>query len=74
MAETASGRFENFGRKVDEHFGACGDRIEDDVKRVITYLNDKVVPEVRDHSSKALRIAADQLARLADHLERTRRA
>jgi len=44
------------------------------VKRVITYLNDKVVPEVRDHSSKALRIAADQLARLADHLEHTRRA
>ena len=73
MAE-ASSRFENIGRKMDEHFGACSDRIEDDVKRVITYLNDKVVPEVRDHSSKALRIAADQLARLADHLEHTRRA
>jgi hypothetical protein len=74
MADTSNGRFENIGRRMDEHFGACGDRIEDDVKRVITYLNDKVVPEVREHSSKALRIAADQLSRLADHLERERRA
>lgn len=73
MAEPSNGRFENIGRKMDEQFGACSDRVEDDVKRVITYLNDKVVPEVRDHSSKALRIAAEQLARLADHLERTRR-
>ncbi len=74
MAETSNSRFENIGRKMDEHFGVCSDRIEDDVKRVITYLNDKVVPEVRDHSSKALRIAAEQLSRLADHLEHTRRA
>jgi len=74
MADTSSGRFENIGRKMDEHFGVCGERVEDDVKRVITYLNDKVVPEVRDHSSKALRIAAEQLSRLADHLERNRQA
>jgi bisphosphoglycerate-dependent phosphoglycerate mutase len=74
MAETSNGRFESIGRKMDEHFGVCSDKLEDDVKRVITYLNEKVVPEVRENSSKALRIAADQLARLADHLERTRRA
>jgi hypothetical protein len=74
MAEIANGRFENIGRKMDEHFGVCSDRVEDDVKRVITYLNDKVVPEVREHSSKALRIASEQLSRLADHLESTRRA
>jgi hypothetical protein len=73
MAEASNGRFENIGRRMDEHFGSCGDRVEDDVKRVITYLNDKVVPEVRDHSSKALRIAAEQLGRLADHLDRARR-
>lgn len=74
MADATSGRFENFGRKLDEHFGGCSDRVEDDVKRVITYLNDKVVPEVRDNSSKALRIAAEQLGRLADHLDRSRKA
>jgi len=74
MADQATGRFENIGRKMDEHFGTCSDRIEEDVKRVITYLNEKVVPEVRDNSSKALRIAAEQLARLADHLEQARKA
>ncbi|MGB9028797.1 MAG: hypothetical protein WCC27_01655 [Acidobacteriaceae bacterium] len=73
MTGQANGRFENMGRKLDEHFGGCSDRLEEDVKRVITYLNDKVVPEVRENSTKALRIAAEQLARLADHLERSRK-
>jgi len=74
MTEQANGRFENMGRKMDERFGGCTDRFEDDVKRVIAYLNDRVVPEVRENSTKALRIAAEQLTRLADHLERTRKA
>lgn len=74
MADQSNGRFENIGRRLDEHFGGCSDKLEDDVKRVITYLNDRVVPEVRENSTKALRIAAEQLARLADHLERTRKA
>ena len=58
MAEQGNGRFEAFGRKIDEHFGTCGERLEDDVKKVITYLNEKVVPEVRENSSKARRAAA----------------
>jgi len=74
MTEQATGRFENMGRRMDEHFGGCANRIEDDVKRVIVYLNDRVVPEVRENSSKALRIAAEQLGRLADHLDRARKA
>jgi hypothetical protein len=78
MAETTSqgGRstFENFGRKVDAQFGKVGPRIEDEVKRVIGYLNDQVVPQVRQNSSSALRAAAEQLARLADHLDQGRKA
>ena len=78
MAETTSqgGRstFENFGRKVDAQFGKVGPRIEDEVKRVIGYLNDQVVPQVRQNSSSALRAAAEQLARLADHLDQRRTA
>ena len=77
MAETTSegGRstFENFGRKVDAQFGKVGPRIDDEVKRVITYLNDQVVPQVRQNSSSALRAAAEQLARLADHLDQGRK-
>jgi len=72
MTAQAGGRFETAGRRIDERLGGTGERIEEDVKRVIAYLNDHVVPEVRENGSKALRIAAGQLARLADHLDRTR--
>lgn len=77
MADTSQGgrsTFENFGRKVDAQFGSIGPRIEDEVKRVIGYLNDQVVPQVRQNSSSALRAAAEQLARLADHLDQRRSA
>jgi hypothetical protein len=33
-------------------------------------LNDEVVPAVRQHSTKALRIAAEKLASLADYIEK----
>lgn len=72
MPESTGRRFENMGRKLDEQFGGLGERVEDDVRKVIAYLNDRVVPEVRENSSKALRIAAEQLGRLADHLESRR--
>jgi hypothetical protein len=45
-------------------------RVEEEVRKVINYLNDEVVPKVRQNSSEALKIAADQLRKLADHLER----
>jgi hypothetical protein len=71
MAERST--FENFGRKVDAQFGKVGPRVEDEVKRVITYLNDQVVPQVRQNSSSALRMAAEQLGRLADYLDEGRK-
>jgi hypothetical protein len=63
--------FENLGRKVDETLNRAAPRVEEELKKVITYLNDEVVPNVRENSSKALRIAADQLTKLAEHLEHT---
>lgn len=62
--------FEEFGRKVDEHISNVTPRVEEEVQKVIAYLNDEVVPKVKQNSSEALRIAADQLRKLADHLER----
>jgi len=67
MAERST--FENFGRKVDAQFGKVGPRMEEEVKRVIAYMNDQVVPQVRQNSSSALRMAAEQLGRLADYLD-----
>jgi hypothetical protein len=68
---TQRGRgFEDFGRKVDEKVKETVPRIEEEVKKVIAYLNDEVVPNVRQNSSKALRVAAEELVKLADNLDR----
>jgi len=67
---SAKARFEEFGRKIDEKVGEALPRVEEEVKKVIAYLNDEVVPQVRQNSSQALRVAAEHLARLAEHLDK----
>ncbi|WP_044934268.1 hypothetical protein [Pseudacidobacterium ailaaui] len=64
------GKFEEFGRKVDARVQQLTPRLEEEVKKIIAYLNDEVVPKVRQDSSEAVRALAEQLRRLADHLER----
>ena len=71
MSNQPGGGFENFGRKIDETLNNAVPRVEDELKRVITYLNDEVVPKVRENSSKGLRVAAEQLTKLAEHIDRT---
>ena len=44
-------------------------KAEAEVRRVIKYLNDEVVPEVRRDSSRALRAAADELTKLAERMD-----
>lgn len=67
-------RFENFGKKVDERFNQALPRVEEEVKKVIAYLNDQVVPQLRQDSAQALYSAADQLKKLAEQLEDRRGA
>jgi hypothetical protein len=64
-----SSRFENFGKKVDERFNQALPRVEEEVKKVIAYLNDQVVPQLRQDSSQALHSAADRLRKLAEQLD-----
>jgi hypothetical protein len=64
--------FENFGRKIDQEFGDAARKMEQESERVITYLNDEVVPAIRSHSTKALRAAAEQLHKLAEYMEQNR--
>ena len=45
------------------------DRAEAEVRRLIDYMNDEVVPDVRKHSSTALKAAADRLRELAQTLD-----
>ena len=72
-SESKSGsRFENFGRRVDQGLGTAMPRIQEEVKKVVDYLNDEVVPHFRQDSSQALRSAAKQLRKLADRLDDNR--
>lgn len=55
----------DFNRKVEE----TTERIEQEAAEFIKYLNDEVVPAVRQHSTKALRVASKKLAWLADYMD-----
>ncbi|MGC2211970.1 MAG: hypothetical protein WA400_01480 [Silvibacterium sp.] len=70
MANQAGNDLRDFGRKVEEKYNEARPRVEEEVKKVITYLNDEVVPGVRENSSKVLKAAAEQLAKLAELIDR----
>ncbi len=47
----------------------AGLQVEAEVRRVIAYLNDEIVPEIRRDGSNALRYAAGELTKLAQRME-----
>ncbi len=55
----------DFNRKVEE----AAARMERESAEFLKYLNDEVVPAVRQHSTKALRIASEKLSALADYMD-----
>ncbi len=59
-------KLDDFGREV----GEAARKLEQEGEKVIAYLNSEVVPAIRNQSSKALRVAADKLGRLAEYMER----
>lgn len=71
MADQQGSKFEDFGRKVDQKVTEAMPRLEEEVQKVIAYLNNEVVPDIRHNSLKALRAASEQLSKLADKWERT---
>lgn len=48
-------------------------RAEEELQRLIRYMNDEVVPDVRRHSSAALRSASEGLRSLAEKMEQGNR-
>ena len=44
-------------------------RVEEDLRQVVTYINDEVVPDIRRNGSEALRAAAAELQKLAQRME-----
>ena len=66
---TGRGRFENFGKRVDDRVSQGLPKVEEELKKVIAFLNDQVVPRLRQDSSQALHAAADRLRKLAEQLD-----
>ena len=71
----------NFNRKVEQASARVNqtvaettERLEQESAEFIKYLNDEVVPAVRQHSTKALRVASEKLTRLADYMEQQQRS
>ena len=57
------------GKPWERRLNEAGARMEEELRRVVRYVDEEVVPEVRRNSSKALRIASEQLRRLAEQME-----
>jgi hypothetical protein len=61
--------FQTAGEKLDDVLGDTTARIEEEAQLLIKYINDELVPAIRQHSTNALRIASDKLAKAADHMD-----
>ena len=57
----------------EERLREAATHVETDVKRMVTYLNDEVLPDVRRNGSVALRAAATELQRLAERMDQASR-
>jgi hypothetical protein len=62
-------KVENASARVSKTVGDAAERLEKEIPEFIKYLNDEVVPAVRQHSTKALRVASEKLTQFADYME-----
>jgi hypothetical protein len=62
-------KVEDASARVSQTIGSAAERLEKEIPEFIKYLNDEVVPAVRTHSTKALRVASRKLTEFADYME-----
>jgi hypothetical protein len=65
--------FSAVGERLDDVLGDTSQRIEEETKSLITYINDELVPAIRSHSTNALRIASEKLNQAADLMDSGKR-
>ena len=61
--------FQTASAKLDDVFGDASKRIEEETKTLIAYINNELVPAIREHSSTGLRIASEKLKQAADMMD-----
>lgn len=62
--------FDQTRRKLDE----AASKIEQEIRSVIQHLNDHVVPKVRTEGTQALRNVAQELQKLADRMDDSKKS
>ena len=65
--------FQTAGERLDDLLGDTTQRIEEETQLLIKYINDELVPSIRQGSTNALRIASEKLAEVADHMDSSKR-
>jgi len=63
-------KVEDASERLNRSMANIAKTLEKETAELVTYLNDEVVPAVRTHSSKALRVAAGKLSEFAEYLEK----
>jgi hypothetical protein len=67
--KNANRRFQTAGERLDDILGDASTRIEEETQTLIAYINDELVPAIRQHSSNALRVASEKLQQAAEHMD-----
>jgi hypothetical protein len=62
-------KVEDASARVSQTINDAAERLEKEIPEFIQYLNNEVVPAVRTHSTKALRIASQKLSEFADYMD-----
>jgi hypothetical protein len=65
-------KVEDASARINRSVANMAETLEKETANLVLYLNDEVVPAVREHSSKALRTAATKLTEFANYLEAER--
>ncbi len=61
--------FQTAGERLDNILGDASKQIEQQTEALIDYINDEVVPLIRENSSKGLHVAADKLKEFATYMD-----
>jgi hypothetical protein len=67
------GKVEETTARVNKTVSKAAEQLEKDSAEFIDYLNREVVPAVRQQSTKALRVAAEKLHKMADFMEEAKK-
>lgn len=69
MSSDSGNRGPSQGERVNRAIRDTASRLEEHAEQLVRYIDDEVVPAIRDHSSRALRVAATKLAEFADYMD-----